>query len=295
MRFEGVYVPSVTPFTDGGQVDFKAMRSHLEWLASNGVHGFVPCGTTSEASLLQREERTEILKLTKQVAQAHKLRVIAGCGSNSTDTVTDLIEEAHHLGCDAALVVTPYYVRPNARGVQAHYEAIAHRSQLPIILYNVPSRTNVPIPADLAVSLLQNLNIVGIKEASGSWSQWLAIARGTDTHKKSLLAGDDDAFAAVLALGGSGIISASANVAPNAFVEIYNAFQKGDWKGGFGLQLRLQRLVCALFLEPNPAPAKHALALMGKMRPHVRLPLVPVTEETGREIRDALKEVELLG
>jgi 4-hydroxy-tetrahydrodipicolinate synthase len=294
MRFEGVFVANVTPFTDEGFVDLPAMRSHLEWLAECGVAGFVPCGTTGEGGVLTRDERLSILKISKEIASKRGLKVIAGCGSNCTETVISLIQEAEHAQCDAALVVTPYYNKPTLRGVRAHYEAIAKKSRLPIILYNVPSRTNVPIPADLAVELLKDPNIVGIKEASSSWSQWLAIAHGTDLTKKALLAGDDDAFSAVLALGGSGTISASANVAPREFVEMFRAFQKQELSAMFHQQIRLYPLTKALFIETNPSPAKYALSVMGKMRPNVRLPLVHVTEETGRIVRTVLAELGLL-
>lgn len=294
MKWEGVFVATTTPFTTTGELDLVALKAHLQFLVQAGVHGFVPCGTTGEASVLSRDERTKVLELTLEVANAHGRKVIAGCGGNATASVLELVKEAKGMGCDAALVVTPYYNKPTQRGLIAHFEAIAEGSSFPIVLYNVPGRTSVNLSPETAIRLFQHPQIVAIKEASGQYGQWITLASQMDLSQKSLLAGDDDAFAAILALGGTGIISASANVAPNAFVQLYESAKEGNWSEAFHLQKKLLPLVKAMFAETSPAPAKAALEILGRGSYQVRLPLVPVTQETLAQIKIALKGLELV-
>jgi len=280
MRWEGVFVATITPFDAGGNLCLKTLEAHLDFLASAGVHGFVPCATTGESPTISPGERKEILRITVEKAKRHRITVMAGCGTNNTQTVLELLAEAKDLGCDAALVVTPYYNKPTVPGLIAHYEYLAERSKLPLCLYNIPSRTNVSLPADAVVSLFKNEMISGIKESSGSYAQWLSLASQTDLSKKSLLSGDDDAFAPILALGGTGIISAAANLIPDLFVSLYNLTRDKKWEEAFQLQKKLFPLIRALFLETNPAPVKFALHLLKKMEATVRLPLVSVTKDT---------------
>lgn len=294
MNLQGVYVATVTPFTASGKVSLDGLKSHLEFLAEAGVHGFVPCGTTGEASVLNAQERADVLALTLEVARQHKLQAIAGCGGNNTAAVVELVNEAKQLGYDGALVVTPYYNKPTPQGLFAHFELIANETKFPLVLYNVPGRTGVALPVDIAEKLFKIENIVAIKEATGQYAAWLSLAVTMDVKKKALLAGDDDGFAVIQALGGSGIISASANVAPKAFVALYNLTKEGKWEEAFQLQKRLYPLTRALFLESNPAPAKYAISLLRGAEPHLRLPLVPVTEATEKAIAAALKSTELL-
>jgi len=220
--------------------------------------------------------------------------VVAGCGGNDTSKVLELVHEAKELGSDAALVVTPYYNKPTQAGLLAHYRFLADRGGLPIVLYNVPGRTGVNLAVETAAQLLEHENIIGIKEASGQWGQWLGLSSAVNVAVKSLLAGDDDALAPIQSLGGAGIISASANAVPELFVAAYEAGRQGKWDEAFRLQKRLCPFVRALFLETNPAPLKYALEVLGHGEGHLRLPLVPVQPATETAVRAALNGLELL-
>lgn len=291
---KGVYVANFTPFRQGQGLDLPTFERHLAWLAESGVNGFVPCGTTGESAALTSEERRVLIETTVTFAKTRGLKVIAGCGSNNTQTALEYLEKAGAQGCDAALVVTPYYNRPTPSGVVAHYRHLAERSPLPIVAYHVPGRTNVSLSCETIGEILALPNVVGIKEASGSYAQWLTLSTQAVFKHKALLAGDDDAMAAILALGGTGIISASANVAPKAFVAIQKSFDEKNWAKGFEIQQKVLPLIKAMFKETSPAPAKKALEWMGFGDGSLRLPLVPVTAETEGVLRAALKSVEAL-
>ena len=292
MRIEGVFVASITPFKSGGDVDYEELSRHLEFLASQGVHGFVPCGTTGEGCSLNEEEWREIVRLTQAVAKRHGLSVIAGCGGNSPEKVLGLLRVARETGCDAGLVVTPYYNKPTQEGLKAYYQTLVAEIDFPIVLYNVPSRTGVNLLPETAAQLFRSSSrMIGIKEASGQYAQWMSIASKVDLSSCSLLAGDDDAFAIVLGLGGSGIISAAANVIPKHFVTLFDFAVKGKWKEAFELQLKIYPLIRTLFLETNPSPLKFALQITRQSEGRLRLPLVPVTIETEAAIRLALESL----
>lgn len=294
MKLRGVYPATVTPFDTKGQVCYASLEKLFRRLASEGVSGFVPCATTGEGPVLSDSERNEILKLAVSVSKEKGLLTIAGCNSNDTAKVVKLVDEAVELGCKAALVVTPYYNKPTQAGLIAHYRHIADRSPLPIVLYNVPGRTAVNLLPETALELFAHPKIIGIKEASGNLSQWLALSAKMDLEQKSFLAGDDDALATIMSLGGCGIISASANVTAKPFVAICQAAEAGNWAIAYDWQKRVLPLVKAMFLETNPSPAKHALKLLGQCEEHVRLPLVPVSPAAGQAVRESLKQLELL-
>lgn len=293
MKFSGVLVATITPFDREGSLSLQTLRAHLDFLLDAGVHGFVPCGTTGEGPVLSRAERHAVIQLTKEVAERKKLPVIAGCGGNDTNHVLELLKEAEEMKCDAALVVTPYYNKPTQAGLLAHYTKLADRSRIPLVLYDVPGRTGVALAPETSAKLLEHRNIVGIKDASGSHANWLALANRMDLDKKALLAGDDDALAFVQALGGSGTISASANLVPGLFVQMYEHGRKGEWEAAFGLQRKVFPLVKALFAESNPAPLKYALHRARNVENILRLPLVPVTAATETLLQNAMKAVEV--
>lgn len=295
MLFEGVFVANVTPFqSKTDELDLLAYRRHLKWLSDQGVHGFVPCGTTGEGPCLSEIERKQLIEISCEEAKTKKLKVIAGCGSNSTASALKMIQEAKAIGADAALVVTPYYNKPTQEGLIAHYQFLADRSSLPIILYHVPGRTNVTFQITTLQTLFKHPNIVGIKEASGQHQFWMNMVKNLDWNSKSILAGDDDAFALLLQLGGKGIISATANVVPNSFVELFNYAKERKWQEAFSVQKRLMSLIHAMFLETNPSPAKQALSLLNRMENWVRLPLVPVNQETKVIIQKNMTELGLV-
>lgn len=288
--FSGVFVATITPFDTDGVILWDALDEHIQFLVRSGVHGLVPCGTTGEASMLTTAERRQVIERTKKLAGS--LPVIAGCGSNSTAVCLEMIREARQLGCAGALVVTPYYTKPTPAGLIAHYHKLADEGGLPIVLYNVPSRTNIHLSVETVTRLCEHPNIVGIKEASGQYGYWLALSQAMDLKEKALLAGDDDGFAVIRALGGSGIISASANVVPAQFVKLYDLTREGNWEEAFRQQKKLYPLIHSLFMETNPAPIKYALQHMGRGAFSLRLPLVSVGPVTEAAIAKALKSVE---
>jgi 4-hydroxy-tetrahydrodipicolinate synthase len=293
MSWNGVYVATVTPFAKSGEVDFRALEKILLRCDSAGVDGFVACGTTGEAATLTSLEWEKIVEATAQFGKSKNKKTMAGCGSYSTKAVIEKISRAKALGSDAALVVTPYYNKPTSEGLLAHFQTIADQSELPIFLYNVPGRTNVNLSPEVTLQLLKHPQIVGIKEACPSHSQWVELTSQFPTDK-SFFAGDDDMFATALALGGKGIISASANVLPEWFVRIYRAGKAGNYTEAFQTQKRIFALVKSLFSETNPSPVKFALEQLGLCENSVRLPLVCIKENTRKSVLQELKALELL-
>lgn len=287
---EGVFPAIITPFTEDNEICLQTLESHLSFLADQGVHGFVPCGTTGESPTLSFEEWTLVVQTTHAFAKNKNLTTIAGCGGNDPKKALTFINQAKEIGCDAVLVVTPYYNKPNAAGTLAHFQYISKHSTLPIILYNVPSRTNVNIPPSMVAKLFEQDNIIAIKEASGDYAAWVEIAERCDLSKKGLLAGNDTDLAAIMALGGCGTISASANILPKMFVEIYNAAKSGQWDTAFKKQIEISPITRALFTETNPAPAKEALKLMKGYPSNLRLPLVNVSDQTRSLLERSLKD-----
>ncbi len=294
MRYNGVHVALVTPFRSDGELDIDAYRSHVVRLAAAGVAGFVPCGTTGESAVLEDSERDRLLEATVDVAKTKGILVLAGCGSSSTRVSIAQVRRAREMGCDAALVVTPYYNRPTQAGLIQHYLSLADASDLPILLYNVPGRTGVNLSVESTRKLLAHPRIAGIKEASGNHSHWLELSSAVDWRERSWLAGDDDAFATTLSLGGSGIISATANWIPELFVAIGKLFSDGNVQGAFELQRSINPIVRAAFVESSPGPIKYGLRLMGSMSETLRLPLVPPGPASIEMIRSALHGASLI-
>ena len=293
MKLDGVFVASVTFFLENGALDISSFEKHCKWLLESGVDGLVPCGTTGEGPTLSGDERRTLIQICSQAAAKSGKQVIAGCGANNTQTVLKMLIEAKEAGAHAALVVTPYYNKPTQEGLLAHYRFLANENVLPIILYNVPSRTGVNLLPETVAELWKLPGITGIKEASGNHAQWLSLARDLPAQK-ALLAGDDDAFATLSAMGASGIISASANIAPSLFVELNQLIRTGQWQKAFTLQKQLVPLIQAVFRETNPSPLKFALSLLKKGKNQLRLPLVPVKIETEQMIRNQLSALEIL-
>jgi 4-hydroxy-tetrahydrodipicolinate synthase len=294
MNFQGVWVATTTFFNQAGAVDLGSFEKHCSWLLDSGVEGLVPCGTTGEGPTLYAEERKLLIQTAVRLASNKKKEVIAGCGGNNTDSVLKLILEAKDLGAHAALVVTPYYNRPTQEGLVAHYQYLADKSPIPLVLYNVPSRTGVNLLPETVSRLWQHPNIKGLKEATGLHSQWLSLFASPLPEGKSILAGDDDAFATLFSLGANGIISASANIIPAQFVQLDSLLRSGKFQEAFILQKKLYPLIKTLFAETNPAPLKFALEKMGRGLNRLRLPLVPVQKETQEKIYQQLVSLELV-
>lgn len=289
--FKGAIVAIVTPFKDG-EIDEPALRDLIEFQIENGTDGIVPCGTTGESATLSHEEHDRVIEITID-AVGKRVPVIAGTGSNSTAEAMRLTKHAHEAGADGALVVCPYYNRPTQEGLYQHFKALAESVPIPIIAYNIPSRTGVNLLPETAARLSKIENIVGIKEASGSLKQMNDVIRLCDDGF-SVLSGDDFFTLPLLALGGQGIISVVSNVAPADVAGLVDAFAAGDFPKARRLHDKMVPLIDALFIETNPTPVKAALALMGKMEDQVRLPLCRLTEASQNKLHQVMVDYGLI-
>lgn len=285
--FEGIYVAIPTPFKDG-KVDEKALREHIEFLIESGVNGIVPCGTTGESATLSYEEHEEVIAITIDQVKG-RAKVIAGTGSNSTKEAIELTAYAKEAGADGALLITPYYNKPNQEGLYRHFKAIAEAVDIPIVLYNVPGRTGVNMLPETVARLSVIENVVAIKEATGSTNVATEIVNLCG-DKIEVLSGDDLTFYPLLAVGGKGVISVTANIVPDRMVKMYRAFVKGNIDEARKLHLELYPLHKTMFVDTNPIPVKTALSMMGRMEKEFRLPLCPTTPEKEEIIRKVLKE-----
>jgi len=287
--FEGSGVATVTPMHPDGKVNFEKLEEIINFQINNGTDSIIICGTTGESSTLTEEEHVECIKVA--IAAANKrVPVIAGTGSNSTDTAIYLTKEAKDLGADGALVVTPYYNKATQNGLIRHYTEIAKNCDIPMILYNVPSRTGVNILPQTAVTLAKTCdNIVGVKEASGNISQ-AAMLMSLAEGRIDLYSGNDDQVVPLLSLGGKGVISVLANIAPRQTHDMAAKFLAGDVKGSMEIQLKAMPLCDALFWEVNPIPVKKAMNLMGMAVGGLRLPLTEMEEARIPGLMQAMKE-----
>ena len=284
--FRGSIPALVTPFRDD-LFDEAAFRAFVDWQIDEGTHGLVPCGTTGESATLTAEEQARVIRVCVEQA-AGRVPVIAGCGSNSTAVVKHHMKLAEEAGADAALVVLPYYNRPSQEGLYAHYAALAEASSLPIIVYNVPSRTVTDITVETLARLAQLPTIVGIKDASGNLARVSAqrLACGADFVQ---LSGNDDMALGFMAMGGVGAISVTANVAPRLCAEFQNACLSGNWTEALKLQDRLYPLHAALFTDASPGPVKYALSCVRPDFPSaLRLPMTPSSVASRKAVDAAL-------
>lgn len=289
--FKGVIPALVTPFRDGA-VDEVAFVALVERQIASGVHGVVPVGTTGETSTLSHDEHKRVVELCVQTVKG-RVPVIAGAGSNSTDEAIELVQHAKAVGADAALVVTPYYNRPSQEGLYRHYEAINNAVQLPVLVYNVPSRASVDIANETLARLAKLPNIIGIKDATGDLvrASMQRVLCGPDWV---MLSGDDPTALGYMAHGGHGVISVTANVAPEACATFINACLQGQWETALYWQDRLVRLHKALFLDSSPSPTKFAMAHLGLCSPDVRLPIAPCSDAVKPAVLEAMREAGLV-
>ena len=283
--FEGIYVAIPTPFKNG-KVDERALRGHIEFLIENGVDGIVPCGTTGESATLSYEEHEEVIAITIDQCKG-RVKVIAGTGSNSTEEAVRLTKFAEEVKADGALLITPYYNKPNQEGLYLHFKAVAEAVSIPIVLYNVPGRTGVNMLPETVARLSEIGNIVAIKEATGSTNVATEIVNLCG-DKITVLSGDDLTFFPLLSVGAKGVISVTANVVPDKMVEMYRNFVEGNLKRAMELHHWLYPLSKVLFIDTNPIPVKTALSFMGKMEKEFRLPLCPTTPEKEAKIKEVL-------
>lgn len=283
--FKGSGVALVTPFKNG-EVHYEKLRELLEWHIANQTDAIIICGTTGEASTMTDAERKAVIKFTVEVVN-RRISVIAGSGSNNTAHAVELSQYCESVGVDGLLVVTPYYNKATELGLLKHYEAISNSVKLPIILYSVAGRTGVNLTPKVVQKLAQIPNIIGIKEASGDISQVAEIARlcGEDF---AIYSGNDDMIVPVLSLGGQGVISVLANILPQVTHDLVSSYLEGDVKTSCKLQLRVNGLVHALFIEVNPIPVKTAMNLMGMDVGSFRLPLTEMAAENLVVLKDEL-------
>jgi len=273
--FSGAIVAIVTPFKNGA-IDDKAFRDLINYVIAGGVEGIVPCGTTGESATLSHVEHERVIDIT--VAEVgRRVPVIAGTGSNSTDEAISLTRHAKAAGADAALLITPYYNKPTQKGLLEHFTAVAKACDIPLVPYNVPGRTGVNMTAATTIALSKIDTIVGVKEASGDVMQISQIAKGV-APDFDILSGDDGLTLPILAVGGKGVISVTANIMPDRVSRVVKAWLAGDLAGARREHLALIDLHNAMFIETNPIPVKTALSMMGKVSEEFKLPLTPMDQ-----------------
>jgi 4-hydroxy-tetrahydrodipicolinate synthase len=285
--FSGSMVALVTPFKDGG-VDWQSLEGLIDFHLQSGTHGIVPCGTTGESATLSHKEHDEVIRAVIKTVNK-RVPVIAGTGSNSTDEAVRLTREAEKSGADGALLISPYYNRPTQEGIYQHYKKVASEVGIPIIIYNIPGRTGSKIEPETLARMAEVKNIAGVKEATGSVDQAIDVIRLCG-DRLAVYSGEDSLIFSLMALGGKGVISTVANVAPKETAQLASACLEGNWQRGRELQFQLMPVIRSVFLETNPIPVKTALALMGKCGGDLRLPLTPMAEGNVKKLAQALRD-----
>jgi len=288
---KGSIVAIVTPFKKG-KVDEKAFGDLIEWHISQGTNGIVPCGTTGESATLDYKEHYRVIELTVKTVNK-RIPVIAGTGANATDETIMITKQAKKLGADAALLVSPYYNKPTQEGLYRHYKAVAEAIDIPIVLYNVPGRTAVNILPPTVARLAEIENIVAIKEATGDMKQVSEVIRLCG-DRLTVVSGDDFTTLPLLALGGKGVISVTANVAPKDVSMMCSLWMKGQHDRARVIHYKLEPLNASMFIETNPIPVKTALALMGRIQEEFRLPLCEMSSANKDKLRKVLVDLKLL-
>ncbi len=290
--FRGCGTALVTPFATDGSLDEGTLRKLVRRQIEAGIDFLVPCGTTGESPTLTRAEHLRVCEITVEEAKG-KTPVMGGAGGYNTSEVVELAKELKHVGVDGLLSVTPYYNKPNAEGLYQHYKAIAGATPLPIIVYNIQGRTGINVEPAVLKRLAEIDTIVGVKEASGNISQMAAMANMMP-EGFSLLCGDDAITIPLIALGGHGVISVASNEIPAEMTKLTQLALAGDYAGARAIQRKFFELMSVNFCEPNPAPAKAAMAMMGLLEPVFRLPMVPVSNASKAKIEAVLKGCGLL-
>jgi len=284
--FKGSFVALVTPFQNG-RIDVEKLEELVEFHIEADTSGLVPCGTTGESATLTHEEHELVIGTVVRRADG-RIPVVAGTGSNSTAEAVHLTRFAKEVGADAALLITPYYNKPTQKGLVSHFETIAGEVDIPIILYNVPSRTGVNMLPKTVIKCTRFPNVVGIKEASGSIDQTVEILRECEI---TVLSGDDSMTLSLMAVGAQGVISVAANVVPKMLVDLVDLASAGDLEGARKLHFRLYPLFKTLFVETNPIPVKAAMEMMGRMSSQMRQPLSPIEPAHAELLKSVLDEL----
>ena len=289
--FTGSLVAIVTPFKNG-KLDERALGDLIEWQINSGTHGIVPCGTTGESATLTHDEHDRVVAFTVEVVR-RRVPVVAGTGSNSTEEAIALTKHAKAAGVDGALLITPYYNKPTQEGLFLHYKAVAEAVELPLVVYNIPGRTGVNMMPSTIARLTVCPTVVAIKEGSGAVQQASEIIQLCG-ERLTVLAGDDALTLPMMAVGGKGVITVTANLVPTKMAELVNAFRDGRLEAARAMHYELYPLFTALFYETNPIPVKEALHLMGKIAPEIRLPLCPMGNDNKAKLLTVLKAAGLV-
>ena len=289
--FTGSLVAIVTPFRKG-RVDEQALGDLIEFHISQGTNGIVPCGTTGESATLSQEEHEQVVAFTVEAVN-HRVPVIAGTGSNSTEEAIVFTKHAKQVGSDAALLITPYYNKPTQEGLFQHYSTIAKAVDLPLILYNIPGRTCVNMMPTTVARLAKISSIIGIKEGSGSLQQVSDIIQQCG-DRVTVLSGDDPLTLPMMAIGAEGVITVTANIVPADMAAMVQAALEGHMDRAKALHYKMAPLFTALFYETNPIPVKEALAMMNKIDGELRLPLSPMAPDNRERLRQVMKDYGLL-
>ena len=287
-KLHGCATALVTPFTAAGDIDEAALRAFVEWQLSEGIHGLVPVGSTGEAATMTLAERVLVVRVTAEQA-AGRVPVIAGAGGNDTRVAIETSRAMSATGATHLLHVSPMYNKPPQRGIVAHFRAIADASPLPVVVYNVPGRTASDVEAATTLALAEHPNICAVKEASGNIAQISEIIRHAPDGF-SVLSGDDGMTVAVMAAGGDGVISVVSNAVPRAMAELCRLMAAQELAAAGRLHIRLHDFMQAAFVESNPIPVKAALSMMGRVRNHLRSPLVPMDPKHDARLRSSLVE-----
>jgi 4-hydroxy-tetrahydrodipicolinate synthase len=298
VTLRGAMTALVTPFTRDGDLDEAALRRLLDRQLAAGIDGLVPCGTTGESPTLGPAERDRVIDLTVEAARVHetggtRTPVIAGTGTNDTRATVAASRRAAALGADAALIVAPYYNKPDQRMLEAHYRAVADEGDLPVVVYNVPGRSGTNVDADTLLRLAEHPRIIAVKEASANLEQIMTILRDRPTGF-AVLSGDDSWTLPLLALGGDGVISVASNEVPEVMVALCTAARTRDWDGARSIHERHLALFRVNFVSPNPVPVKAALAEMGLIEDVLRQPLLPLDEPQRTRLRGVLADLALV-
>ena len=291
MQIHGSITALITPFNDG-KVDEKSFQDFVKWQIAQGTHGVVPCGTTGESPTLTHEENQRVTELCLEVAKG-KVPVIAGCGSNSTAEAISLTRHAEKAGADAALHVVPYYNKPTQEGIFQHFKAVHDATGLPILVYNIPSRSVVSVSVETMARLAELPRIVGVKDATGDITRAVKT-RATCGEAFRQMSGDDPLALPFLVHGGHGCISVTSNIAPALCAQMQNAWAEGDVQTAQRINDILMPLHEALFCETSPGPVKYAASLMGLCRYEYRLPLVPISKANEKLVEGALRKASLI-
>ena len=297
MNFEGTYVAMVTPFTEDKQIDEEGFRHNINYLIDRGVTGLVGAGTTGESATLNHDEHQEVIEILVDEVNG-RVETIAGTGSNSTSEAISLTKFAEDAGADASLIITPYYNKPQQHALIEHYGAVSQATDIPIIAYNVPSRTGINMDVETIVELAKIDNIDAVKEASGSVDKvsdiYRALQREGLEDDFNILSGEDSLTLPIMAVGGTGVISASANIDSKRMVLMVDSILNDDYDRAFELHYEMLELIRALFIESNPVPVKTAMNIMGLPAGPLRQPLVEMKEEKLEVLKKALKDSNLI-